>query len=327
MEQRKQIDPLLIELADISKPLFGLQIESWQPIARGWLNLKWKITTEQGEFVLKKYHSNRFKNVEVLTRALQQQQRLHEAGIPCPKLMADKGRLLHASSANEHFIIMDYSTGEIVKPGHFNRQQMVDLGCVTGKIHRVLNDGTLGMESEPQFVPPERKERMLHWQNALAEAQHSNNRQIAANIALQMNVTETLDLDAFSECKTGWAHRDLWVDNLLFHKDRVSAVLDFDRLHFEYPEIDVARAILSCALHHGHFHQELASAFLEGYRTEADFPSGSLVRALRLLWYLESIWWISANMEKHNAVQTRFAEEMLWLAHNNEQLPLILGDI
>nr|WP_237171634.1 phosphotransferase [Paenibacillus sp. IHB B 3084] len=38
----------------------------------------------------------------------------------------------------------------------------------------------------------------------------------------------------------GWVHRDLWTDNVLFNDDKLSAILDFDRLDYDYTQLDIA---------------------------------------------------------------------------------------
>lgn len=326
MAQQGVIHPLLLTLQEESQRLFGFNIISWEPISLGWLNLKWKLETEKGEFLLKLYHANRYTNADILIRALQQQQRLHKLGVPCPELLDINGNILH-SLLDEKYIIMQFCTGEIVRPKDVNIYQMYELGCVTGKMHRILNDGSLGEEGNTQFIPQSRKERMSHWSNVIKEAKSNNKTHSIRIIELHMKLTKTIDIDFFGKSMPGWSHRDLWVDNLLFNDDKVSAILDFDRLNYDYPELDVARAIMSWAFNNGNFCTELASAFLQGYRTVIEYPSGKVVSSLRMLWYLESVWWINANMEHHNDIQARFAEEMTWLAEIDEQLPVILGDL
>jgi homoserine kinase type II len=46
-----------------------------------------------------------------------------------------------------------------------------------------------------------------------------------------------------------------------------------------------------------------------------------------MLWYLESVWWINSQMDFHNDIQVRFAEEMMWLAQNDEKLPMAMGGL
>ena len=76
-------------------------------------------------------------------------------------------------------------------------------------------------------------------------------------------------------------HRDLWVDNFLFYNDKVSAILDFDRMDYDYVELDIGRTVISCALHDGVLNKSLVASFLEGYRNELDFPVGNIVRQFK----------------------------------------------
>ena len=48
----------------------------------------------------------------------------------------------------------------ISDPGKANVHQMYDLGKEIGKMHRLLNDGTLGIKIIPNLFPPCRKERL-----------------------------------------------------------------------------------------------------------------------------------------------------------------------
>ena len=56
-------------------------------------------------------------------------------------------------------------------------------------------------------------------------------------------------------------HRDLWVDNFLFYNDKVSAILDFDRMDYDYVELDIGRTVISCALHDGVLNKSLVASF------------------------------------------------------------------
>lgn len=301
---------------------FGFKILSWEPIQRGWLNLKWKIVTNQGVFVIKQYHSNRFKNTEILNRSLQQQKRLNRFGLPCPNLLSNSsGEFLHTFPEGI-YIVMEFCKGEIMQRNNFSTEQLFDLGSIIGKMHRILNDGTIRSVQSPQFVIPHREERIEYWSK---KAQSTKDTRLLEAIELQRKVTEKVNINEFLSSKQAWVHRDLWVDNLLFNENQVSAILDFDRLNFDYLELDVARVILSCTFYNNNFNTELASSFLNGYRTEYPFEVGSLVHSLKLLWYLESEWWINKDMHGNNTIPARFAEEMIWLAKNYENLYSITG--
>lgn len=147
-----------------------------------------------------------------------------------------------------------------------------------------------------------------------------------ADIELQLRATEDINIEIFESLQLGWAHRDLWVDNLLFNDSQLTAILDFDRLNYEYPQLDVARAVMSCALDDS-LDVSLASAFIEGYSVERSVTDGYLTNSLHLLWYMESTWWINANMDQHSQPPARFAKEMTWLAENRNNLRGLLENI
>ena len=307
---------------------FGLRILQAAPIKRGWLNLKWKVETDSGEYVLKQYNKERYRlyNPSQLSTALSEQIRLFRQGIACPQLFTYQDQIMLESECGEKFVAMQYCKGKLISPGEANASQIHDLGRMTGKMHLLLNDGTLGRGQAPQFIPPSREERLAHWKAVRAEAESSGKTDILEPVEKQLLATESVDPQRFEGIRQGWAHRDLWADNLLFDDDRLSAILDFDRLNFDYPWLDVARAVMSCAFQET-LDVSLAAAFLEGYGKECPLQEGLLVRSLELLWYMESAWWIHENMDRHSAPPARFAKEMIWLAGHLGELPLLLENM
>ena len=306
--------------------LFGFRVVESVPIKRGWLNLKWKVTTDFGIFLIKQYNKKRLKryNHSELLFAFSQQIRLNNEGLPSPKLMSHKGNSMFESDNGEFFIVMDYCEGEIIPPGKLNAEQMFDLGKVTGKMHQILNDKTLGEDRVPQFILPSREVRLEHWKSVQKKVIESNKLHLLPVIDSQYITTEAVDFLDFNVVETGWAHRDLWVDNLLFKGNQVSAVLDFDRLKYDYPQLDVARAVISgCLNERNTFNANLASAFVAGYRENCSFEQRNLVKSLRLLWYMESTWWVDENMDQHVGPPTRFSKEMIWLSKNYGELDSI----
>ncbi|HFR4185390.1 DUF1679 domain-containing protein [Bacillus cereus] len=320
---------ILQELQVECESLFEFKIKKVIPIHRGWLNLKWKLETDVGNFVLKQYNKERYKLYDPLTllQALHQQQRLHNNGISCPKLLTYKNNVMHTSKNNERFVVLEYKEGNLISPGKVNEKEIYSLGKTIGHMHNLLNDGSLIEGETSKFVPPTIEERVKHWEEKRREAEQLGKEHILPYIKLQQEVTQLVNVNQFYNSKKGWVHRDLWVDNLLFHNDKVSAILDFDRLDYDYVELDIGRAVISCALHDGVLNKSLVASFLEGYRNELDFPVGNIVRAIQMLWYMESTWWIHANMDQHSVPPSRFADEMNWIAKNYSALHSILADL
>ncbi|MFC4810469.1 hypothetical protein [Paenibacillus sp. GCM10023250] len=103
----------------------------------------------------------------------------------------------------------------------------------------------------------------------------------------------------------------------------MTGIVDFDRMDAAYPEIDVARALLSGALRDGRMRTEEARAFLEGYREQAAAPRGMLSRSMRLLYVIESGWWLRTEVRRDGELRrllARFIAEMHWLEANWDTL-------
>jgi Ser/Thr protein kinase RdoA (MazF antagonist) len=266
-------------------------------------------------------------NSELLVQALQQQQRLRNNGVSCPRVLTYKNNVMHVSKSDERFIVLEHKEGNLVSPGKLNQKEIHSLGQTIGHMHNLLNDGSLIKGENPKFVPPTKETRLKHWEDKRKEAEELGKEHILPYIKLQQDATQLVSVDQFHNSKCGWVHRDLWVDNFLFHNDKVSAILDFDRMDYDYVELDIGRAIISCALHDGVLNKSLVASFLEGYRNEVDFPVGNIVRAIQILWYMESTWWVHANMDQHSVPPSRFADEMNWIAENYGALHNILADL
>ncbi|WNR42937.1 phosphotransferase [Paenibacillus roseipurpureus] len=176
------------------------------------------------------------------------------------------------------------------------------------------------------FIPSSREERLEHWNSVWEKTKEAGKTQLLADIETQRKATEDINIEILELLQLGWAHRDLWVDNLLFDDKRLTAILDFDRLKYDYPQLDVARAVMSCALD-VNLDVSLASAFIEGYSEERTVVEGYLTNSLQLLWYMESTWWINTNMDQHSIPPARFAKEMIWLAENQKNMSALLGNI
>ncbi|KAA0940466.1 phosphotransferase [Sporosarcina sp. ANT_H38] len=320
---------VLDDIINTCKRYFGFKVLEAIPIKRGWLNLKWKITTDSSVFLIKQYNKERYKlyNHEKLLVAFSQQMQLHKKGFPCPKLYSYEGQFLFESDKGELFIVMEYCDGAVVPPGKLDIHQMHDLGRITGEMHHLLNDNTLRVKRSPEFIPPSRQERLTHWKSAWNHANDADKPYLLPILETQYRVTETINLEDFNLNETGWAHRDLWVDNLLFKEKKVSAFLDFDRLNYDYPQLDVARAVISGALHENDFDVSLVLAFIEGYSEKRICEKGFLISSLKMLWFMESTWWINSSMDHHSGPPERFAKEMIWLSENQKELKCMLGDL
>ncbi|RZT23935.1 phosphotransferase [Fictibacillus sp. BK138] len=295
------------------------------PIKRGWLNQKWKIETNKGTFLLKQYNRERIKkyDLDTIRTALRTQNRGFNHGVPCPELLEHGGELLHKTLNGELYTIMEFMEGNLIRAGNADSHQMKSLGSAIGKLHDLLNDGTLPPKKETMFNMPSFQNRIGYWDSVIAACDEKGLTELKPFILLQKEATSKLKKD-FDNLTPGWCHRDLWVDNLLFSSDAVKAILDFDRMNYDFLELDIGRIIISACLHNHTLNPEAVHAFIEGYSHTNELSLDRVIQSLRLVWYMESTWWISV-IEHEGDPPKRFAHEMIWLSQHLSNLEEILA--
>ncbi|RAL26771.1 phosphotransferase enzyme family protein [Thermoflavimicrobium daqui] len=293
---------------------FRFQLDDIEPIQRGYQNRKWFAINDHGKkLFIKCYSSKRYpsEKMRFVRIALQIQSQLHEAGVVCPKLYGIDGKYIFETPSGFLFCMMDACDGDTIHPGEANWLQMFDLGRVTGYMHQVLND----FPKDRSYWSPTRLQLLKKWRMEWEKASTENcSIRIRFLLKRQREIIDSLQMQQFEECEQGWAHWDLWMENILFQGNLVSAILDFDRMKYVYPDLDIARAIMSGAfISQMGMDMRKVAAFIEGYRTYRPITKFQLARAFRLLWCKEAPWWYTADIEERSENPRRFFEEMCWL--------------
>ncbi|MFG6496481.1 phosphotransferase [Fictibacillus sp. UD] len=325
-ELNGELELLWEHLKEEVQTRFGFQVMKSTQINRGYLNQKWKIETDQGIFLVKQYNKERIKKYDLKTihTALRTQNRSFLADIPCPELLSNEGNLLHKSSSGELFTVMRFMKGSLIKPGEASPEQMESLGQEIGKLHRLLNDGTLPAKSKTVFQIPALQDRLDYWGSVGIQCEEQDLDHLRTLIELQRKATINMGTLQLEHLTPGWCHRDLWVDNLLFSGENITAILDFDRLDYDFIELDIGRIIISTCLHDDTINVEAVHAFLKGYGNTNKLSIERLVLSLKLVWYMESTWWVSVELHEGEPPK-RFQHEMVWLAQHLDELEKMLG--
>ncbi len=325
---------LLEQISQSLHAQFGMRIHAATPIPRGHLNEKWKLETSKGTWFVKSYNTERYRKHEPLiwdeiSHALKLHGLLHERGGTCPALLAHEGRYMHATPAGQRFVIMRYLEGEVLGAGTMNAEQMYSLGAAAARMHKVWNDMDQTQHNLQPLWRISREEMESTWEKRWhnAATQPGTDR-LRYALQLQRAIIESIDYSMFSAATPGWTHLDLWSDNLLFDDKALTAILDFDRVRYAFPLMDLGRAILSCALHEGKLREEAIHALAEGYRSGRELVQGSLLQAVKHIWCVEAFWWLNAAMMNTNeAAPRRFVQEMIWTAELWDTLEYKLGSI
>lgn len=326
---QKSSNDIYLDIKETVESLFNLKLRNEVTLQLGLLNLKWKVESEDGEYVIKQFSKERYERFDLEKVAIEQeialreQLRQYHKGTPCPRILTYNDNVIHKTRNEERFTIMTYLPGENLLPGTLNEAQMFSFGQRTGQMHNIFNDGTKE-KGVTKFIPPATNHRLEYWESL--KEKNNDNPVLIKIIERQILATKEFNPEKLKEYESGWAHRDLWIDNVLFNDNQLSAILDFDRVAYDYLELDIARAIMSGALKGNVFNENAAKSFLNGYRTRRNFERGAFVRSLKLLWYLESTWWISPEIDINRYQEIQFYNEMVWLGEHFPNLIKLFGD-
>lgn len=193
---------------------------------------------------------------------------------------------------------------------------LFELGTATGRMHKWLR--SVPALDKPAWEP-NKEIYSREWQSNWNKAQEADDQTVMEWLKRSQAIVKSTDFRMFDSCRAGWLHWDLWVDNILLHEQGVAGIVDFDRMTMAYQEIDVARAILSGALQDGQMRIEAIRSFMDGYRGHSDMPPGRLTRAMRMLYLVESIWWLRTEVRAESELRGllgRFVQEMHWIEDN-----------
>lgn len=306
-------------IADL-KNSYGIICNQITPVTGGLLNLKWKVSTEKGEFLVKQYSTKRFRReqIEKIESALQRQIILEKNGVPCPFLWQYGDRVIRWLDDKTAYMVMDFRSGKTEKANTITIAQMRSLGSACAVMYKAFSQL---LEPSVNSLPVFGGYTMdLLWENfnsritKCSQDVHVEYRK--ALFALEP-ILKQLSTEFFDKFPKGLTHEDFQPGNILFDVDCVSAVIDFDRNCYSYIWHDIGRAILSFALEGNIMNVEKVYSFLEGYSQHSELTLPNIADALRLSWCIETPWWIQPEFFREcDEIPKRFKDEMLWLTEH-----------
>jgi homoserine kinase type II len=302
---------------------FGWRADFVQANEKGYGNLSWIIYTDHGAVFVKKYCKIRYwRGLDGVREALKAQDFMHRDGIRCQPVYACRGEYMHTTRSGEQYMVSGVSGGDHIEAGEANAQQMFSLGEATGRMHLWMREN-MPPRDALQWELPSKEKMLKRLDKNLDETAAAGHERYVLAIHKQRSLLNRLDLDELKSSAQGWAHWDMHVDNLMFHKDRLADMLDFDRVQYVYPDFDISRALLSCSYRDYSMPAESVQAFVEGYRCHSALSSAQLARSIKLTWYKE-MKWVHA-MYGTNKPMSRFIEEMIWIADHWDDLEQIFS--
>jgi homoserine kinase type II len=314
-------------IADL-KESYGITCIEIIPVTGGWLNQKWKVSTNKGELLVKKHSNERFnsRQLKKIESALQRHIILEKTHIPCPFIWQYGGRAIRMLNDETAYMVMGFRSGRTENADTITITQMHSLGSSCGLMHKAFSQ--LPMPSVKSLPVYGGYTMDLLWDNFNSHMMKcSSDAHVEYRKALlaQEPILKRFGTEFFDKFPKGFTHEDFHSGNILFEVDCVSAVIDFDRNCYSYIWHDIGRAIMSFALEGNIMNIEKVNAFLKGYSEHSVLTLPNIADALRLTWCIEILWWIQPEFfEECNELSKRFKDEMLWLTEHWFEIDLIL---
>lgn len=301
---------------------YGLLVNEEIPVNGGWMNRKWKISTERGDFLVKQFSRVRFRpgQLEKIVDALRRQMTVADMGVPCPAILSPHGTSdpIRFMDDGTVYMVMTYCGGHLETPETVTVEQMHSLGTVCGRMHRMF--GRLPVENVKGYPIDSTKlvmELLENYSVRRKDEMIETSDAYRAAVMAQKPILDTLSPAFFARLPEGIAHEDFSPDNILFEEDAVSAILDFDRNCCSFPWHDIGRAILSLALKDKVLDLEKVRKFVDGYAVWMPLRMEDIADALRITWCLETPWWIQPGFFGECSPKVaRFRDEILWLTEH-----------
>ena len=307
---------------------YSLQCYQVTPITGGWLNQKWKILTNKGEFLVKQFSHQRFtkEKLKLIEEALQRQIILANAGVTCPSIIQYKTKAIRFLDNETSYLVMEFCLGEIKNSETITISQIQSLGSTCGLMHKTFS--LLPIDSVDGYPIDCQQVIDSLWNFFYTKSQNCS---LVASSEYQHAVyslepiLKQLNKDFFNKLPIGIAHEDFTFDNILFDSDGVSAVIDFDRNCYSYLWHDIGRAIMCFAFDGKDLNNKKIAAFIKGYSQHLELTLSDIISALWITCCIETPWWIQPEFfleDRGKAV--RFKDEILWIHQHWFELESIL---
>lgn len=299
------------------KSAFGITVWDHAEVSGGYLNQKWRVRTNQGNLLVKQYSHARFsaRKLADIEQALRRQIVLHDMGVPCPRLLTAGNELIRHPDEDTSYMVMEFAEGHVETPETVTSAQMNSLGAACARMHAAFQ--TLPAESVKGYpLQPDAVTAALisHCKHPLPADAGEEFSQILSSLT---GIAASVPTDFIAQFPQAVCHEDFSRDNMLFHMDRLSVFLDFDRNQYSFPAHDIGRILLSLALNEDRLDADKVRSFIRGYNSRLPLTAQETADALRLTLCIEAPWWLHPGcFTGDDSKPRRFAHEMRWLIQN-----------
>ena len=120
---------------------YGLTVTHIHPLTGGWLNELWKVTTQRGDLLVKRFSNRRYSaaGLEKIEQALERQRQVAAQGIPSPEILLCGGKAVRRVGEDLSYMVTTFCPGHNECRETVTPVQLKSLGDVCGRLHRAFS--------------------------------------------------------------------------------------------------------------------------------------------------------------------------------------------
>ena len=219
---------------------------------------------------------------------------------PAVRLVPAAGGRSHASVAGRQAMLFAFAPGEELERAEVTAAHCRRLGEALGRLH------DLGQDLAASRPNPYARARVQRW---VAELLPDGGGDPEVAAALPMVQDELARCEALPDAPRGLVHGDLFLDNVLWAGDELSAVLDWEMACTDALAWDLAVAVNAWTYGAG-YEAGLARALLDGYRSRARLERATADALPAFARYVALRYTVSRIHAFHRAA--RGADRLAW---------------
>jgi homoserine kinase type II len=231
------------------------RVLEWRGIPQGSINTNYRLETERGRFFLRHTTVRASSELEFEAALLSH---LHESRFPAPTLVWSADGRPFWPALGGRVSVFEWLSGHELSRADLDGEHARTLGRELGKLHRLTNSFS-GDRPNPYGAGIVRS-----W----VEGLRAHEAEEIRGIALELDEALAVAAPVGELVPWGVIHGDLFMDNVKWIGDRISAIFDFEMACRDALVLDLAIALNAWCFDSGRYDPDLSQMLVGGYEDE-----------------------------------------------------------
>ncbi|MFD9129386.1 phosphotransferase [Kitasatospora sp. NPDC059571] len=311
-------------------------VRAVEPVAEGLLNRGYRVATATGRYFLKCYVDQATASGAVVAAQHRATAALHARGLPVVPPLADRGSRTVVEHEGRVFALYPWVEGGHRHGSELDQPRCADLGTLLGRLHRALAEvcAPVRQPAGRLSADPEETAALI---DDLRDRARRHRPYDGFDRRAEQYLADRLDLLAAHGHRrpaptaappTGWTHGDFHGLNLLYRGERITAVLDWDKLGLHPTAEEAVRAatLVFNDRATGVLDLSRVRTYARAYRSAAAAGTEELAAAAHRVWWerLNDLWMLQWHYQRgdHRAdpLLPASAGQLGWWCQEYEQV-------